>query len=64
MKLSIDAAQCTGHGRCWTVAPELFDCDDSGNGVVKQETVDEGQVQLARHAVASCPEGAITLHAN
>ena len=30
MKLTIDAAMCTGHGRCYTLAPDLLTYDDEG----------------------------------
>jgi len=42
MKVRIDAARCEGHGRCWDNAPELFDSDDSGRGVVIAEDVPPG----------------------
>ena len=30
MKLTIDAGMCTGHGRCYTLAPDLLTYDDEG----------------------------------
>ena len=30
MKLTIDAEMCTGHGRCYTLAPDLLSYDDEG----------------------------------
>lgn len=62
MKLQIDSAVCTGHGRCYALAPEMFDCDDAGYGeVVGDGEVQPTQVEIARNAVANCPENAITL---
>jgi ferredoxin len=29
-KLSVDESRCTGHGRCYTVAPKLLTDDDEG----------------------------------
>jgi ferredoxin len=62
MRIRIDAERCTGHGRCYSLAPELFDCDDDGNGFVRvdAELTDE-QLPRAELAVNSCPERAITL---
>ena len=30
MRLVVDAAKCSGHGRCYTVAPDLLEADDEG----------------------------------
>ena len=30
MKIHLDTEKCQGHGRCYSLAPELFDCDDLG----------------------------------
>ena len=60
-KLSIDASLCQGHGRCYTLAPEWFDCDDEGYGVVLTEEVTEADEANVRPAVEACPERAIEL---
>jgi ferredoxin len=63
MRLEIDTAVCTGHGRCYTRAPALVEPDDEGFPVLLHDggAVDEGLVEAARTAAQSCPEGAITL---
>jgi ferredoxin len=61
MKLSIDSALCVGHGRCYSLRPDLFTADDEGYGIVKVEQVEGGQLEEARAAVAECPEVAIAL---
>jgi ferredoxin len=62
MKVVIDADACTGHGRCYMVAPSVFTSDDSGFGVaVTDVDLDPGQLVEARSAVANCPERAIAL---
>ena len=30
MRISVDAEQCNGHGRCYTVSPEAYVPDDEG----------------------------------
>ena len=62
MKLEITDA-CTGHGRCYMSAPELFEIDDdTGYGTVKNRgQVPTGLQAAARSAVPECPEGAIQL---
>jgi ferredoxin len=61
MKLRIDFEACTGHGRCYSLAPELFDADDYGHSVLLQEEVPEPLAGQARLAVANCPERALSL---
>ena len=62
MKVTIDATKCTGHGRCFTLAPALFDVDELGQGIV----IGDGEVapeheEVARLAERNCPEYAISL---
>lgn len=62
MKVVINADACTGQGRCFGIAPELFDFDDLGNGVVKGDgNVTPELVDKARLAEANCPEHAISI---
>ena len=61
MRLRIDSTLCTGHGRCYTLAPALFDCDDEGFGQVVVEQLGPAQEADARRAAASCPERAVLL---
>ena len=63
MKLTVDANRCTGHGRCYTLAPDLLSFDDDGYVTARGQAIDVpfGQVAAARDAAESCPEGAITL---
>jgi ferredoxin len=56
-----DADACTGHGRCYTLEPELFDSDDFGHCVVLHSEVPAGAEESARSAAANCPEHAITV---
>jgi ferredoxin len=61
MKLRIDTDRCTGHGRCYDLAPELFTDDEQGHGQVAVAEPDESQLAAARLAVNSCPERAVIL---
>ena len=61
MRIELDTERCTGHGRCYSLAPDLFDCDDRGYGIVTRAEVPDELVDQARTAVANCPERAITL---
>jgi ferredoxin len=61
MRVSIDAGRCQGHGRCATLAPELFDVDDLGTGHVLVDPCPEEFRAAAEEAALSCPESAITV---
>jgi ferredoxin len=64
MKLSVRADGCRGHGRCYTLAPDLLeDDDDEGYVTARGQVIDvpADQVDAARNAAGSCPERAITL---
>lgn len=60
MKLRLDAAVCVGHGRCYVLAPEVFDEDARGHCVPRFETVPRHLEHKARLGEENCPEGAIT----
>ena len=65
MKVVIDADLCQGQGRCFAIAPNLFDFDDLGNGVVIGDgTLTRETLDQARLAQANCPEHAIFIEEN
>lgn len=61
MKVIIESDRCNGHGRCYSLSPNVFDCDDDGRGVVIVDDVDGELLAAARVAATNCPESAITL---
>jgi ferredoxin len=63
VKILIDEQQCTGHGRCYRLAPDLLTYDDEGYAAVRGQAIDvpADQVEFAEEAEGTCPEGAITL---
>ncbi len=63
MRVVLDAGACVGHGRCYALAPEVFDADDQGHCIIKpgDGTVPAGLEDKTRQAVANCPEGALTV---
>ncbi len=62
MRVSIDVDRCQGHGRCYALAPGVFDSDDLGNGVELNGGIVPPEFEVAaRLAVANCPENAIAL---
>ncbi|HMQ24884.1 MAG TPA: ferredoxin [Acidimicrobiales bacterium] len=62
MRVTIDDEKCQGHGRCYALAPTVFEPDDIGQGkVLGDGTVAQGEEDQARLAAANCPELAITV---
>jgi ferredoxin len=59
MRVRIDEERCTGHGRCYMLAPEVFETDDRGYGVVINAEVPPELEDQARRAADNCPEQAV-----
>ncbi len=62
MFLSIDADKCMGHGRCYSVAPDLLTDDEEGFVAQRGQLVElpDELADQAQDAVFACPESAIT----
>jgi len=62
MHIVYDRDKCQGHGRCYALAPDLFDADDEGYSVLLvsgELTAD--QVAHAQLAADNCPEYALSV---
>ncbi|MBV9513376.1 MAG: ferredoxin [Mycobacteriaceae bacterium] len=60
-RVLVDAERCVGHGRCYMLAPDVFDADEVGHSVAR---VGEVSGELVAHAAIgeqNCPERAITV---
>ena len=44
MKVHVDEERCEGHGRCYALAPLVFEPDDIGNG----QAIGDGTVAAGR----------------
>ena len=62
-RIHIDTGRCSGHGRCYTLAPDVFDPDEEGFPVLLTETVEDDPQLLhdVQTAVDGCPERAISM---
>jgi len=61
VKLQVTEA-CVGHGRCYSLAPQMLDSDDEGFVTIRGGDpidVPAGQEQLADEVAGTCPESAI-----
>ena len=61
MRIRIDDAACTGHGRCYALAPEVFVPDDQGRSHLLVADIPAELRDTARDAVNNCPEEALTI---
>jgi ferredoxin len=62
VKVQIDSGRCSGHGRCYDLAPELFGEDEEGYGqAFDGGVVPPGSEDAARLAAANCPERAVNV---
>jgi ferredoxin len=61
VRVRVDLARCVGHGRCYELAPDLFGEDERGRCQVLRPDVLAELRDLARRAVANCPERALAL---
>lgn len=60
-RVVVDVDRCMGHGRCYSLAPEVFDADDVGHCIVLVDDVAGDLHEQAVTAEQNCPEQAITL---
>ena len=59
MRVTVDNDKCQGHGRCYAMAPEVYDADEEGRGEVIAPDVPESLREPAELGLANCPESAI-----
>jgi ferredoxin len=60
-RVRVDDAICTGHGRCYALAPEVFDADGAGHCRVVTPELPASLHAKALTAAANCPESAIVV---
>lgn len=61
MHIEVDRSICTGHGRCYALAPDVYEPDDDGYCVVTRATAGDDLAEQARIGALNCPEDAITV---
>jgi ferredoxin len=61
VRVRIDPDACTGHGRCYSLAPDVFEPDDYGHGKVIVDEVPDELRAKAELGVQNCPEHAISV---
>ena len=62
MRVRIDPDVCQGHTLCHLAAPDIFLLrEEDGHSYVASPDVGPDREEEVRKAVATCPEGAITI---
>ena len=61
MRIRLDRETCTGHGRCYVLAPDVYDADDGGYCLPLFERIPEQLAEQAKRAALNCPEDALTV---
>ena len=61
MRVRIDEELCFGHGRCYSLAPDVFDANDEGRGCVRFSEIPPDLEEAASKAAEACPERAIVV---
>jgi ferredoxin len=61
VRIAFDRDTCTGHGRCYTLAPEFYTADEDGYCLDPSGPVPPELQEAARRGVLNCPESAITI---
>jgi ferredoxin len=61
VKVTIDSSRCAGHAQCVIACPSVFDSDEEGYAVLRNDgVVPAGDEEAAGDAIAACPERAIS----
>jgi ferredoxin len=61
MKIIVDFDLCSSNAVCMSIVPDVFEVRDDGYLYLLQEEVGEEFAAGVREAVASCPNGAISV---
>lgn len=61
MKVTVDFDLCSSNAVCMSIVPEVFEVRDDGFLYVLQEHPGAEYEAKVREAVASCPNGAISI---
>lgn len=59
MKVHVDLKRCVGHGRCYELAPEVYDEDERGHCRLIASSVAAELADQAQRGASNCPEHAI-----
>ncbi len=61
MKVRVDTELCSGHGRCYSLAPEVFAPDEEGHSTLIVDDVPEALRPKAIVGEQNCRERAVSV---
>jgi ferredoxin len=61
VRLVLDKDVCTGHGRCYSLGPDVFGADERGHCELLVVDVPAEHEHQARLGVTNCPEKALAI---
>lgn len=59
MKVKVNQEACIGCGACQALVPDVFEIDDSGLAIAKEEEIETELVEEVVDALEGCPTSAI-----
>jgi ferredoxin len=61
MRIKVDQALCSGHARCFAVAPDVYVINSDGYNEMPETGVSADKQAQALRGARACPEQAITV---
>jgi ferredoxin len=61
MRVEVDLSKCTGHGICESIADEVFEVQNDGTVLIRENERPESDRDRMQQAVTQCPTGALRL---
>jgi ferredoxin len=61
MRVEVDLTKCTGHGICESIADDVFEVQDDGVVLIRDNERPESDRARMQQAVTQCPAAALHL---
>lgn len=61
MRVDVDLTKCTGHGICESIAHDVFEVQDDGSLLIRDNERPESDRLRMQQAVTQCPAAALRL---
>jgi ferredoxin len=61
MRVEVDRDRCVGHGICESIADDVFEVQDDGTVVIRDDERPESDRNRMKQAVTQCPAAALRL---
>jgi ferredoxin len=61
MRVEVDLDKCTGHGICESIAADVFEVQDDGTVLIRENERPDADRERMQQAVTQCPAAALRL---